>query len=134
MKIANVCCDYRCGRCLKTGRPRQRASLGALGADFPILSANLALADGLVLVMRADGQLAANETLAGFARHYGDAARDGGTDLVLFQAEPRNEEIAAPVPITSPPEIFAAIDETAMRYGSHCRQTAARPHRNTPAA
>lgn len=105
--------------CLKTGRPRQRVSLGALGAVFSILSANLALADGLVLVMRADGQLAANETLAGFARHYGDAAREGGTDLVLFQADPRNDEAVAPALVTSPPEILAAIDETAMRYGSH---------------
>jgi hypothetical protein len=105
--------------CLKAGRTKQRASLGALGAVLSLLTANLALADGLVLVMRADGQLAANEALAGFARHYGDAAREGGTDLVLFQADPRDDEIVAPDPITSPPEILAAIDETAMRYGSH---------------
>ena len=106
-------------RFLKAGRPRQRANLGALGAILSILFANLAQADAIVLVMRADGQLASNETPSGFARHYGDAAREDRTDLVLFQNDSRDEETATPSPITSSPEILAAIDETAMHYGSH---------------
>ena len=69
--------------------------------------------------MRGDGQLAASDAPTGFARHYGDAARETETDLVLFRAPASENALAPPAPIASSPEILAAIDETALRYAAH---------------
>lgn len=78
-----------------------------------------ALAEGLVLVMRGDGQLEANEGQTGFARHFGDAARTATEDLVLFRGPDVADDAPAPSEPRTSPEVLAAIDEVAFRYAAH---------------
>ncbi|WP_202814204.1 lytic transglycosylase domain-containing protein [Fulvimarina pelagi] len=90
--------------------------------------------------MRGDGALQAQTHQAAFSKTYGDASREGRTELFIFgvsdgddgvdggsKKEPANPSpdkpgsVRASVAIAStpPPAILAAIDDTAIRYGSH---------------
>ncbi|NVK58356.1 MAG: lytic transglycosylase domain-containing protein [Alteromonadaceae bacterium] len=80
----------------------------------------------MVLVMRSDGSLDAQSPQSGFSRTYGDARRSDRDSIFLFNEEEEEEgteeaEAAAIVPraVVPPAAVLQAIDETAMRYGSH---------------
>ena len=99
-----------------------------------LLAANVASAQ-MVFTMESDGSLTASQSQDRFARNYNDGIGQGDPDasLAIFGSESAAEEEAAlderdgtfrvaavasrsAVPR---PEILAAIDDTAMRYGSH---------------
>ncbi len=91
--------------------------------------ADMASADGLVMVMGADGSLMSS-TDTSFSKHYGEAAQEDTGAVVLFRREPEATEevsaagpelVGAPAPHsrTPSPEILASIEATALRYAGH---------------
>lgn len=86
-----------------------------------------AAADGLVLVPRADGTLAPlSDGGSGFARHFGEAAREDTQRLLLFgrTADAVPEEVASGAAdlvaaVAPAPEVLAEIEATALRYAGH---------------
>lgn len=88
------------------------------------------MAEGLVLVPRADGTLEPTGG-AGFARHFGVAAEGEARRLLLFGGDTESEDGAsdaagltaaaasAPPARIPAPEILAEIEATALRYAAH---------------
>lgn len=89
----------------------------------------------MIFTMESDGSLTASQSQDRFARNYNDGIGQGDPDtpLAIFGAEDPTEEggtledgdgtfrvaaVASRVAVPRP-EILAAIDGTAMRYGSH---------------
>lgn len=92
------------------------------------LNANICLGQGMVLVPGSDGNLEFRKQSTGFARHFGSAGQPIipesersdplPQDSMSLFAQP-GTGFVAPRAASGSPEVFNAIDETAMRYGSH---------------
>lgn len=100
-----------------------------------LLAASAAHSQGMVFTMESDGSLSASQSQDRFARNYNDGVGQGDPNAPLYifgqgdEPDAAEEEadgdgtfrVAAVAPrVAVPrPEILAAIDDTAMRYGSH---------------
>lgn len=82
----------------------------------------------MVLVMESDGSLTATQSQYSFARNYNDGVGQGpaADALAIFDepvADPVTEEIRTAAIASRAPlprdEVLAAIETTALRYGSH---------------
>ena len=90
-------------------------------AVFAALVASPAAAEGFILSMRADGQLETKTPQSDFAQNYIDGV--GAIPPKLIVLAPAESEAPRAAPRPSPaiprPEILAALQSTAQRYGTH---------------
>ena len=90
-------------------------------AVFAALVASPVTSEGFVLSMQADGQLATKAPQSGFAQSYVDGVGANPPKLIVFAA-PESEvprTAPRPTPAIPRPEILAALQSTAHRYGGH---------------
>ena len=69
--------------------------------------------------MRANGQLETKAPQSGFAQSYVDGIGANPPELVVFAAPETGDPPPAPTRAVPRPEILAAIESTAHRYGGH---------------
>ena len=75
--------------------------------------------EGFVLSMRADGQLETKSPQSGFAQSYVDGIGANPPELIDFEAPEPVAPPPAPARAVPRPEILAALESTAHRYGGH---------------
>jgi hypothetical protein len=69
--------------------------------------------------MRADGQLETKAPQSGFAQSYIDGVGANAPELTVFAAPEPQAPRTSPPPAIPRPEILAALESTAHRYGGH---------------
>ena len=69
--------------------------------------------------MRADGHLETKAPQSGFAQSYVDGISANPPELIVFAAPEPESSPPAPARAVPRPEILAAIESTAHRYGGH---------------
>ena len=69
--------------------------------------------------MRADGQLETKAPQSGFAQSYIDGVGANAPEPTVFAAPEPQAPRTSPAPVIPRPEILAALESTAHRYGGH---------------
>lgn len=72
-----------------------------------------------MLSIRADGQLETKAPQSGFAQSYIDGIGANAPELIVFAAPEPDAQQTAPVSAIPRPEILAALESAAHRYGGH---------------
>ena len=87
---------------------------------FALFGASTALAEGFVLSFQSDGRLTSTTSQSGFAQTYVDGIGQSRPEPIVYAApvEPSRQS-TQPSRAIPRPEILAAIQETAQRYGGH---------------
>jgi len=106
--------------CLRAKPPRtnwatKAKPLAVLAALFAVP----AYSEGFVLSMRADGQLETRAPQSGFAQSYVDGVGANPPELIVFATPEPETPPPAPARAIPRPEILAALESTAHRYGGH---------------
>jgi len=108
-------------RWVKTRSPHTGWTTPAKAAFiFAFFGAHTALAEGFVLSFQSDGRLTSTTPQSGFAQTYVDGIGQRRPNPIVYSApaEPSRPR-AHPSRAIPRPEILAAIQETAQRYGGH---------------
>ena len=108
-------------RCRKAKSPRTGWTTPTKAVFlFALFGANTALAEGFVLSFQSDGRLTSTTPQSGFAQTYVDGIGQRRPEPAVYSApdEPSRPR-AQPSRAIPRPEILAAIQETAQRYGGH---------------